>query len=210
MHTTEISVISTPARMRMRVTPSWGCVSFGVVSHLLTILTWPALTDETHVRRLTAWFCMHAWWLQVKSGAGQVRSVNETQPSFTDLIWPTKHRCTGWLHDFACMMTVGQVRCGSGQVRSGQKMKHNPELSSSTRCHAHALWYEYEYDNKQLWILHFIKTNGFYFWTIIASVFLTYLWNFARPYSCWDQVVTHTGTDTHTQTNYYNPPPTPG
>ena len=35
-------------------------------------------------------------------------------------------------------------------------------------------------------------TNGFYFWAIIASPFWTYLRNFARPYSCWDSVVTHT------------------
>ena len=39
----------------------------------------------------------------------------------------------------------------------------------------------------------------FYFWNIIASAFWTYLRNFARPYSCWDQDVTHTHT---------HPPPT--
>ncbi len=62
----------------------------------------------------------------------------------------------------------------------------------------------------KVWLSTILEFHNkrFYFWAIIASAFWTYLWNFARPYSCWDQVITH--THTHTQTDYYNPPPTLG
>ena len=70
-------------------------------------------------------------------------------------------------------------------------------------------WLDYSFVSRWFWTF---TTNGFYFRVIVASAFWSYLRNFTRPYSCWDQVVTHTHRHTHTdtQTDYYNPPPTLG